>query len=87
MKDEDKNRPITSWGEWGEYRRLILAELERINNAVRDLSERVERFRQEDVGQMKTDIAILKFQAALWGAIAGIAATGIISLAVKLIRF
>lgn len=87
MDEDARERPISSWGEWSEYRRLILAELERISHDIKSLNDKVERFRQEDVSQMKTDIALLKFQAALWGATAGVAATGIISFAVKVLRF
>lgn len=56
---------------WGEYRRLILSELERITRDIGAINEKLERFRQDDISQIKTDIALLKFQAAMWGAIAG----------------
>jgi len=85
--DEELQKPVSTWGEWGEYRRLILNELDRISRDMRALNDKVEKFRQDDVAQMKTDIALLKFQAALWGAIAGVTATGIVTIAVKLIRF
>ena len=85
--DENGRKSSPQQGEWGEYRRLILAELERISNDIRALNEKVERFRQEDVSKMKTDIALLKLQAALWGAVAGIVSTGMVSIAIKLIRF
>jgi hypothetical protein len=69
-----------------EYKRLIINELERIARDIRDLNERVEQFRREDVAQMRTDIAILKFQAALWGSVAGLVTTGLITLAVRFIH-
>jgi hypothetical protein len=69
-----------------EYKRLIINELERIARDMRDLNDRIEQFRREDVAQMRTDIAILKFQAALWGSVAGLVTTGLITLAVRFIH-
>jgi hypothetical protein len=69
-----------------EYKRLIINELERIARDMRDLNDRIEQFRREDVAQMRTDIAILKFQAALWGSVAGLVTTGMITLAVRFIH-
>ena len=83
---DEEQRDVAERTSWGEYRRLILAELERISKDIRSVNDKVERFRQEDVAQMKTDIALLKFQAALYGAISGIIATGIISFAIRFIR-
>lgn len=73
--------------EWSQHRLWILSELNRQGQDFRNLNDKIERFRQEDVAQMKTDIALLKFQAALYGAVAGIIATGIITLAIRLLRF
>ena len=35
---------------------------------------------------MKTDIALLKFQAALYGAVAGFVATAVLTLVVRLVH-
>lgn len=83
---DEEQRETAERTSWGEYRRLILAELERISRDIRAVNDKVEKFRQEDVAQMKTDIALLKFQAALYGTIAGVISTGIITVAVRLIR-
>lgn len=83
---EEEHRQVAERSSWGEYRRLILAELERISREIKDLNVKIEKFRQEDVASMKTDIVLLKFQAAMYGAIAGLVATGAITLAVRLIR-
>lgn len=71
---------------WGEYRRLILAELERINGSVEDVKRKIEVFRQDDISQIKTDIALLKLQAAFWGAAASIAVTSIIAVLTKWVK-
>lgn len=74
MADGDGTR------EWGEYRRLILSELERISRDLSSINDKIERFRQEDLAQLKTDIALLKFQAALYGSVAGVVITILISV-------
>jgi hypothetical protein len=71
---------------WGEYRRLILNELERINKSIDDVNTKIERFRQDDLSQIKTDIALLKFQAALWGALASAVVSGVIAFVFKLLK-
>lgn len=70
----------TGTREWGEYRMLILSELERISSELVKIAEKLERFRQEDLAQIKTDLALLKFQAALYGSIAGVVITVLISV-------
>ena len=48
---------------WLEYRRLILAELERLSDEVNALSKAH--------GELKTAVALLKLRAGLWGALSG----------------
>jgi hypothetical protein len=69
---------------WEGYRRLILSELERINGSIHGINEKIERFRQEDISNLKTDIALLKFQAATWGALGGMIFSGIVSVVVSM---
>ena len=83
--DDDK-REYTKRVSFEEYRLLLMNELERLGRDVREVNRMVEQFRREDVAQMKTDIALLKFQAVLWGSVAGFVSTGIVYLAVKLIH-
>jgi hypothetical protein len=70
---------------WEQYRRLILAELERINTAVESINRKIEQFRQDDIASIKTDIALLKFQAAMWGAGAGIVFGGLATVTLKFV--
>jgi hypothetical protein len=44
------------------------------------IADKLERFRQEDLAQIKTDLALLKFQAALYGSIAGVVITVLVSV-------
>ena len=56
---------------WTEYRKLILAELGRMNLAIHSLDAKMDIFRQEDITKMKVDIAMLKTKAGMFGAAAG----------------
>jgi hypothetical protein len=56
---------------WVEYRRQILSQLERIRFEIDQITGKIEDFRAKDLAELRTDIALLKFQAALWGSIAG----------------
>lgn len=73
---------------WSGYRRFVVEELRRINGAIQAITDKIERFRQEDISQLKTDMALLKFQAAMYGAVAGTIfaaiATAVISTVFKM---
>jgi hypothetical protein len=71
---------------WDEYRRLVLAELERISNDINTINNRLLTFQQKDVADMKTDIALLKFQALLYGSIAGFLATAVLTAVSRFIH-
>ena len=80
MPVEDPDR------SWGEYRRLVLAELERIAKDMEILADKIQRFHSDDIAQIKTDIALLKLQAAAWGAVASLSVTVVVSLISKFLR-
>lgn len=83
---DDEKREFTRRASFEEYRLLLVNELERTSAGLRDLNQKVDQFRREDVAQMKTDIALLKMQATIYGAIAGLVSTGAITLLVKYIH-
>jgi hypothetical protein len=72
--------------DWGAYKRLVLSELERISQAIEAVNVKIEKFRQDDIAQIKTDIALLKFQAAMWGAGAGILFSALVTLATRFLK-
>lgn len=80
-----ENTPDDGGRGWEGYRRLILSELERINGNIGNINEKIERFRQEDISNLKTDIALLKFQAATYGAVAGVVFSAIVSVIMTLV--
>jgi hypothetical protein len=65
---------------WGEYRRLILSELERLNGTVDAINAKIQRFREEDLATIKQDVLLLKWQAAIWGGAAGTLFTVLLGL-------
>lgn len=67
---------------WGEYRRLILSELERISRDLELLSDKLDHFRQDEISKIKIDVAMLKVKAGAWGAIGGL----MVALTAALIR-
>jgi len=68
-----------SEGDWGEYRRLILAELTRLSDGISEVKGQISVLSTADIADIKAEIAVLKFQAGVWGFIAG-AVPGAIAL-------
>jgi hypothetical protein len=73
-------------GEWGSYRKFVVEELRRINDAIEKITLKIEQFRQDDIAQIRSDIALLKFQAGLWGAGAGIIFSVLATFIFRLIK-
>lgn len=69
--------------DWLEYRQYVLAELQRLGRFIASINDKVDRLRVEDLAAFKTDIALLKFQAAMWGAAGGIVFGAIVTLILK----
>lgn len=57
---------------WREYRRLIIAELERINSSIIEINKKMEAFRTDEISQIKVAIAMLQVKSGVWGAAAGL---------------
>lgn len=56
---------------WGEYTRLTARELERLEKALKEANEKLDRIRTDDMSLVKVEIATLKVKAGMWGAVAG----------------
>jgi len=70
---------------WRDYRRYVVEELRRINSTISAITDKIERFRQDDIAQLKTDIALLKFQAGIFGALGGTIFGAITTVVVSLV--
>lgn len=66
--DEPSNNSENSWSE---YRRLVTETLRNLDQDIKELTKKVDSMRY----QMGIDIAQLKVQAGVWGAIAGVIAS------------
>jgi len=58
---------MTNGGDWMEYRRLVVESLERLEDRVNRVSDRVEELHRE-IALLKLS---LKLKSGLWGAAAG----------------
>lgn len=56
---------------WGEYKKLVLQELERLARGIEVLNAKIEGFRNDDLSALKVEVAMLKVKAGMWGAAAG----------------
>jgi hypothetical protein len=75
-------RPQAEGNGWGEYQRLVLSELERLDGSIQKLddklddsiqkiNDKIDDLRKTEIKSMGEEIQVLKFKAGLWGALAG----------------
>lgn len=53
----------------GELRSRILAEFKGVRQDIRDLEGKIDRLKDNDISDMKIQIAMLKVKAGVWGLI------------------
>ena len=73
---------------WLEYRRLVLNELERLDEAIKNLDKKLdERDKAQDVkvSAINLELLTLKIKASVYGAIAGANISGIVAVITALI--
>ena len=73
---------------WQEYRRLVLNELERLDEAIKNLDKKLdERDKAQDVkvSAINLELLTLKIKASVYGAIAGAIFSGIVAVITALI--
>lgn len=58
-------------GDWGEYRRLILQELQRLHEGISEVKGQIGILHASDLAGIKSEIAVLKFKSGVWGFLAG----------------
>jgi hypothetical protein len=54
-----------------EYRRLILASIENLNASVAKLDLKIDALRQNDISDLKVQVAMLQVRASVFGGVAG----------------
>lgn len=67
--------------DWGSYRHYVVEELKRLNAMLESVANKIQKFRDEDISQLRQDVALLKFQALM----VGVAVSAIISIAVAVV--
>jgi hypothetical protein len=76
----------TQGGDWREYSRLVLSELERNARVAEQINAEVVKLRVEEMSRIRTEISLLKFQAALWGTVGGLVFTTVLALGSRFIK-
>ena len=64
----------TQLQSWQEYRRLVLAELERLDKAIQTLDAKLDKRdieNAEKLAKINIDLLTLKIKASVYGALAG----------------
>ena len=68
------------------YKKFLVAELERLADELHAMRAIIDETRRKEIAELRTDIALLKFQTALWGAGLGAAAGIAATLIVRMIK-
>ena len=69
---------------WVEYRKFIVEQLRQLQADQGALRREIELFRQQDISEIKVEIALLKLKSSLWGGLLGAVSGAAISLAAAL---
>ena len=63
-------------GDWGEYRRLILQELQRLHEGIADVKSQISLLNSMEISNLKSRIAVMeteiKIKSGIWGALGAI---------------
>lgn len=82
----EKNPPT---GNWTEYKRLVLAELERLDKGNSELHIKLEGTQKEyaqELAKAHKEISLLQQRAGIIGAIAGAVLSGVFIVLVELLK-
>ncbi len=61
---------------WQEWSKFVLKELKRLGDAYENLTDKV----NEELTELKTEVAMLKVKSGIWGLIGGIIVIGVVYL-------
>lgn len=70
---------------WEQYRRLIVSELDRLNDSIKALTLEIQALRNREIQDMKVDIATLKVKLAMLGVAAGAGGAGAVEVVKNLL--
>jgi hypothetical protein len=64
---------VKGQGDWGEYRTLILAELQRLHGGVEEVKVTLNEMRSSEIARLNARIAVMesevKIRGGIWGLI------------------
>lgn len=63
-----------SWASWS---RFVLAEMKRLNQHLDQIEEQIASLRNNQLAQLKLEIAMLKVKSGVWGIMGGAVPIGI----------
>jgi hypothetical protein len=63
--------PPDDQGDWGEYRRLILQELQRLHDGINEVKNQIMVLHASEIAGIKAEIAVLQIKSGVWGFVAG----------------
>ncbi len=83
-------------GDWTEMRALILAELKRLSEgiegvalkldkSIEGVTTKLDKMHSSDLGDIRTEIAVLKVKAAIWAAVASVIGAGITTAVINMV--
>jgi hypothetical protein len=65
--------PVRGQGDWEEYRKLILAELQRLHGGVEEVKATLGEMRSSEISRLNARIAVMesevKIRGGIWGLI------------------
>lgn len=70
---------------WNEYRRQVLREFEILHERIDILDQKLDKLTEKHT-QVKETLVMLQTRAAVWGTIAGLAATVVVSFILKILK-
>lgn len=65
---EEEARALPNGASWGEYRRLVVETLDKLDESIRELRSLVEQFRKDghdEVGELRREMANLRVEFAM----------------------
>jgi len=68
------DREADSWASWS---RFVLAEMKRLNQHLDQIEEQIASLRNNQIAQLKLEIAMLKVKSGVWGIMGGAIPIGI----------
>lgn len=61
--------------EWREYQKLVLSELQRLNDVVISLDQKIQTNVYGEISKLRVKIAMLEVKSGIYGSVGGLIAT------------